>query len=321
MRAAKSLRLKTLIINALGFCLSLNASAAFTSGGEREAEACFVMQDLDGDVEIWNGSKTSLRVVRPGEPLLCGDWVSTGKTGYIELKYLQGGARLRLGADTVFEIHAQRGGFLGQLLRGSALVQTQATKAKIMDSRMTSELDAASTVLFTSAESSKSVVIQGKSQFANRYVSNPSREVGFGKYTELDPSEVDVVPYAPKIAHWENVKSNLVAFRTGEKDLERIESLWPKGGEKVDWFHSKALNRRIASVATTATTPVTPSKDFAPVTEIKKAPILKHTKWVKKAHGSRAPANGVEISESSEKKRLLKALSSLTEESNAQSTD
>jgi hypothetical protein len=162
---------------------SVSASEPIESGAGKK---CGELRSFEGEIQIFDYTRTHRGDARFGAKLNCGDWISIEK-GHANIEHINGGAILAADATFVQVMDPQsgdnpehahfalyRGEFLGQAEKSEMLVVTPNSVARL-------EKGGAYFTYSANSEESQIVGLGGKASLENRFFREKRIEASFAK--------------------------------------------------------------------------------------------------------------------------------------------
>lgn len=316
----KQIRLNSFWIVIGILCFSSVGIAAQPTSESAGEEACGMILDSAGTIQILNASRTELVYGEKKSAVPCGGWVSLAAKSWVKIQHREG-----------YVVHLSQGSF-AQFLEGHTPLKESAALEYIAGDRLIlyrgqayfvtrngmppfyamtanarARVSEGAVILVYDAEAEKSqlVTLEGQATFENRFQAARKIQVSAGEASDLSLKEIRLIP---SIAHGITVaslKSKLEALQVGSSEAE--------GAVR----HAvKRMDRKFASLESVQMESLeSKGESTDPLSAQVEDPEAKklHAHFIKKVTGDPEDWSKVKVMKE-EKKKLMKELTGLLKE-------
>ncbi len=221
--------------SALAGVPSAHAAEPNESGG---GKVCGVLRVFQGDLQVFDSSRTHLGEASFGTKLRCGDWVAI-ETGRATIEHV-GGASLLVSENTFFQILDPQSGVNPEhaqiaLYRGEFMVQSGEKSPVVVvtpNAIARVEKGGAFVVFSSSAEESQIVGLGGKASLENRFFGEKKATAGFAQFVAFANPVERIVPEEPRWVNARDLNARLTKIGVEIALRDAIEKA-VKGGAKT----------------------------------------------------------------------------------------
>ncbi len=295
------------------------AAEPHDSGGRK---ICGTLRSFQGELQVFDSSRTHLGEAAFGAPIRCGDWVSVDQ-GKATIEHVDGAALL-VAENTFLQIMDPQSGANSEqahvaLYRGEFLVEATRSRVDIVTPNAVARVEKGSVyVMFaTGREESQLIGLGGQGTLENRFYSGKKMPTDFAKFVSFSNPIERIVPEVARFVNARQLAERLAPLGVETSLIASLEKA-VKEGSKIRMPASLAPIRKPTTVEGSGKfvaaqgAPLPPGfSNRAPASVALPAKKIKtHTPALKPTKGPDFALKR-EAMEKAEKARLLQALSAM----------